>query len=81
MNDGATPLFIASQNGYIEVTRCLVEKSADVNQASHRPSGQEVGQWDPGIAWRAEGSSAREAQQGLRQAGGRPGPKRGGGWG
>ena len=32
-NDGATPLFIASQNGHVDVVRVLVEQGADINKA------------------------------------------------
>ena len=32
-NDGATPVWAASQNGHLEVVGLLVEKGADVNQA------------------------------------------------
>ena len=34
--DGATPLFIGSQNGHVEVVRALVRAGAAVNQARVR---------------------------------------------
>ena len=30
-NSGSTPLFIASQNGHVEVVRMLVEQGADIH--------------------------------------------------
>ena len=30
---GATPLFIASEQGHVDVVRCLAEVGADLNQA------------------------------------------------
>jgi hypothetical protein len=40
--DGATPLFVASQNGHAEVVRALVELGGAVNQAT-------VGSWGCGL--------------------------------
>ena len=33
IDDGATPLFIASQQGHVEVVRALVEGGADIDKA------------------------------------------------
>ena len=32
-NDGATPLFIASQNGHVDVVSVLLEQGADIDKA------------------------------------------------
>jgi ankyrin repeat protein len=35
MNDGATPLLVASQNGHVDVVRILIGRGADINKADN----------------------------------------------
>jgi ankyrin repeat protein len=47
MNDGATPLFIASQNGYIDIVRALIAAHAGVDIAANNGATPlSVARWD-----------------------------------
>ena len=35
MIDGATPLYVAAQNGHTEIAQLLIDKGANVNQADN----------------------------------------------